>query len=129
MTVLDSIFDNMAGVTLGPSAMIFGVKAKFQWGPGIPGFTTGPYIFVTLVMSTTRGSVLGAPLAECKGATLTILTGLGAGLALTPKKLEWLVDSKSILAKYLKAKVEDDIVKAKVVDLRDVQPEAAVCGA
>ncbi len=126
VTVIESILDNLSGIAIGPSGVIFGVRVKFQWGPGLPGFISGPYGAVALVLSLGRGSVIGAPLADCEGATLQVYFAAGAGLQLDPSKLAWLAGKDSIF-KSLKAKVEEDIMKIKLVDLKAVRPDSPIC--
>jgi hypothetical protein len=76
-TVEQSIIDSLAGITLGPSGVVFAVKMKVQAGLGIPEANAGPYGFVTTSIGVTNGSSLGASLARCRGATLDMEVGGG----------------------------------------------------
>ncbi len=127
VSVLSSILDNMTGIALGASGIIFGIKWKFQWGVGIPGFVAGPYGTLTMVFSIGRGSVIGTPIADCKGATFDISAGAGLGLALDPSRIAWLAQIDSVFTKYVKAKVEEDIVKYTLVSIKAVQPDVPIC--
>jgi hypothetical protein len=87
-TVEQSIIDSLSGITLGPSGVVFAVKMEVKAGIGIPAANAGPYGSITASLGVTNGSSLGASLARCKGATLDLLVGGGAEIALSDRVAE-----------------------------------------
>ncbi len=85
-----SLLDSIGGLTLGPSAMIFGAEFKLFWGVGIPGAAAGPYGKANITVGVTNGSALGASVARCRQVDLSIRAGGGAGLALGEEATELL---------------------------------------
>ncbi len=127
LTVVRSLLDSLKGITVGPSGVVIAVKWKFQGGVGLYGFVAGPYLTVTFAMGIGRGSVIGAPLAVCHGATLGIWVGAGGGFNLNASKLGWLLGKDSLVAKYLKAKIDIDLLQFEVVNKKAVTPDVPLC--
>jgi hypothetical protein len=88
LTVEQSIIDSISGVTLGPSGLVVAVHLKLQVGLGPPAATAGPFGSVSTSLGITNGSALGAALVKCKGATLDMSVGAGAGLSLSNEVLD-----------------------------------------
>ncbi len=127
LTVDKSIVDSLTGMTIGPSGLVVAVKWKFQGGLGVYGFVAGPYLTMTISMGVGRGSVIGAPLAECHGATLGIWVGAGGGFSLSAKKMGWLFGKNSLMTKYLSFKQEIDLVQLEVLNKEAVSPDVPLC--
>jgi hypothetical protein len=87
-SVQQSIIDSLAGITLGPSGVVFAVKMSVQAGLGVPAANAGPFASMTASLGVTNGSSLGASLARCKGATLDLLIGGGAEISLSAPVFE-----------------------------------------
>jgi hypothetical protein len=119
--------DSLSGITLGVSGVVFTVRAKFQGGIGVYGFIVGPYVTFTFSFGIGQGSVIGAALAECRGVTLGLWTGVGAGFSLNPKKMAWLINKDSVLGKYLNIKLEEDILQFQIFNRKSVQPDVPLC--
>jgi hypothetical protein len=127
LAVVNSILDSLSGVTVGASGVVVAAKWKFQGGVGIYGFTAGPYVTVTISAGIGQGSVIGAALAECKGATLGVWVGAGGGYNLNASKLQWLLGKDSVISKYLTTKLDIDLVQYQVVDRKAVSPDVPLC--
>jgi hypothetical protein len=82
-TVVSSIIDSLSGITLGPSGVVAAVGLKGMIGLGTPALSAGPFTSLTAAVGVTNGSSLGAPLARCRGATLDLKGGGGAGIAIS----------------------------------------------
>lgn len=82
-TVVSSIIDSLSGITLGPSGIVAAVSLKGMIGLGTPALSAGPFTSLTAAVGVTNGSSLGAPLARCRGATLDLKGGGGAGIAIS----------------------------------------------
>jgi hypothetical protein len=82
-TVVSSIIDSLSGITLGPSGIVAAVGLKGMIGLGTPALSAGPFTSMTAAVGVTNGSSLGAPLARCRGATLDLKGGGGAGIAIS----------------------------------------------
>jgi hypothetical protein len=80
-SVISSIMDSIGGIAIGPSGVVFGAEFKFMLGIGVPGIATGPYAKFKFSAGVTNGSALGAPLARCHRADLSIEGGGGVGLS------------------------------------------------
>jgi hypothetical protein len=126
LTVREGILDSMGGITVGVSGFVFGAKFKYQGGIGLYGFVVGPYATITISVGIGQGSVIGAPLAQCKGATLGVWVGAGAGYTVNASKLQWLLGKNSALSKYT-AKLEEDFVQYQVIDRRALKPDSPIC--
>jgi hypothetical protein len=81
LTVNKSLLDTISGITLGPGGVVFAAKFKLHFGVGMSGFIAGPYFTTTFSVGVSRGSVLGSPNADCKGATIALWVGGGAGVS------------------------------------------------
>ena len=127
LSVVHSLMDSLSGITLGVSGVVFTVRAKFQGGIGVYGFIVGPYVTFTFSFGIGQGSVIGAALAECRGVTLGLWTGVGAGFSLNPKKMAWLINKDSVLGKYLNIKLEEDILQFQIFNRKSVQPDVPLC--
>jgi hypothetical protein len=118
-----SLLESLRGITLGPSGVVLAVRFKVQVGVGMPGMLAGPYATVTVSTGVTKGSSLGASLATCRGVTLNILVGGGAGLQ---------IDLKRILpflpASFPKSKVKiESEVNVSVFSKTQVLPDVPLC--
>jgi hypothetical protein len=82
-TVVSSIIDSLSGITLGPSGIVAAIGLKGMVGLGTPALSAGPFTSLTAAVGVTNGSSLGAPLARCRGATLDLKGGGGAGIAIS----------------------------------------------
>lgn len=82
-TVVSSIVDSLSGITLGPSGIVAAVSLKAMVGIGTPALNAGPFTRLTAAVGAAFGSSLGAPLARCRGATLDLQGGGGAGIAIS----------------------------------------------
>jgi hypothetical protein len=127
LEVARSILDSISGVTIGPSGLVVGAKYKFQAGLGVYGFTAGPYVTLTVSGSVGQGSVLGASLAECRGATLGLWVGAGAGVGLNASKLGWLFGKNSLFTKYVTLKQEVDLLQYELFNRSVVKPDVPLC--
>jgi hypothetical protein len=122
-TVEQSILDSVSGITLGPSGIVIGVSMKFQVGLGTPALTVGPYAEIVTSLGLTNGSSLGAPLARCKGATLDVELGGGAGLSISAAAI-------SILSQFLPkgTKLQFNVgTKTNVLHRAQVVPDVPLC--
>jgi hypothetical protein len=129
LSVQKSLIDSLTGIALGVSGVVFTVRAKYQGGIGVYGFVVGPYVTFTFSFGIGRGSVIGSPLADCRGVTLGLWTGVGAGFSLNPKKMAWLIDKDSVLGKYLNLKLEEDILQFQIFNRKSVKPDVPLCRA
>ena len=127
LKVVRSLLDSLKGITVGPSGVVIAVKWKFQGGVGLYGFVVGPYLTFTVAVGVGRGSVIGAALAECQGATLAMWVGAGGGFNLNASKLGWLLGKDSLVTKYLKAKIDIDLLQFQVVNKKAVTPDVPLC--
>lgn len=126
VSVRSSILDSLGGITVGPSGMVFGAKFKLQGGIGVYGFVVGPYATITISIGIGQGSVIGASLAECRGATLGIWVGGGAGYSINPSKMAWLFGKNSAISRYT-AKLEEDLLQFQVFNRTVVKPDVPLC--
>lgn len=81
ITVKTPIMDNLGGVSLTPLGLVFGAEPKLMFGVGIYRVVTaGPYAKGRFSVGIAMGSILGSPLAVCRGVTWKIDAGLGLGM-------------------------------------------------
>jgi hypothetical protein len=126
LTVRSSILDSLSGITVGASGVVFAAKFKYHGGIGVYGLVVGPYLTLTVSVGLGQGSVIGAPLAECKGATLGVWIGVGGGFSANPARLAWLLGQRFATSKYT-LKLEDDLAQVQVIDRRAVRPDVPLC--
>ncbi len=131
--VVNSIINSLRGVTLGPSGLVIAGRFKFQAGLGTYGAVAGPYAFLTASMGLTKGSVLGGPLADCRGASLGLWTGVGIGAQVDLSKLGFkLSRDVSLLGLTIPAgtgikfKAENE-TSVNVFSAKQVVPDVPVC--
>jgi hypothetical protein len=87
-TVKSGLLDNVGGLPVGVSGMVVSIKTKFQAGLGGAIAMAGPYIAIQVAVGITQGSALGASLARCRGATLTLKGTVGFGVLLEVEELQ-----------------------------------------
>jgi len=127
LTVKKSLVDSLRGITLGPSGVVFTAKTKFLAGVGVYGFAVGPQLTWTISLGLGRGSVIGAPLAECNGAQLGMWVGAGAGVNINGSKLSWIFGKGSFFQKYVKLETSIDIVQYEIFNRKVVSPDVPIC--
>ncbi len=127
LKVEQSILDNLDGISLGASGIVVAWETRFLVGIGTTAAMAGPYVKVTVATGVSRGSVLGAPLADCKGATLKIDVGGGVGVQLASATaiMETL---KRVLGKSPKLEFEAVEAMATVFTRSSVVPDVPICG-
>ncbi len=126
-TVQKSLLDSLSGITVGASGVVIAVKFKFQVGIGVPGFTAGPYLSLTFSLGVGQGSVIGSPLAECRGATFSISAAVGAGMGISLERLTWFHGEIPDAQKFLSLKLEFDMGQATLVNKKAVTPDVPLC--
>ena len=78
--VEQSIIQSIAGISLGPSGIVFAMSVRALVGLGVPGIAVGPYVKLITSIGVTNGSTLGDALARCHGATLDFSVVMGGAL-------------------------------------------------
>ena len=123
LEVTSSLLDSLQGINLGPEGIVVAAKFKFQFGVGGPGVVVGPYISFIASVGMARGSTLGSPLATCRGVTLDLFVGGGAGLQFDGARiLPFLPPSVR------RIKIETEALKnVNVFHGVSTQPAGAVC--
>ncbi|WBB70095.1 hypothetical protein [Micromonospora sp. WMMD812] len=121
-TVVKSIVNSIAGISLAPSGIVFAIESKFQFGIGVPTAFAGPYIKLNADVGITNGSALSAVIPRCVGATLDGKIA-GVGLSVSSK-------AAAVLKKVLgpKTKITADLEQQKsFVKKSQTIPENITC--
>lgn len=122
-SVAKSIIDSISGISVGVSGIVIGLETKFQLGLGVPGASAGPYVKVGTSVGVANGSALGAPLARCVTAALSIKVGAGVGISLSPAVLAGL---KSLLP--AKTSIKVDVERATpIFERKQTLPDVPLC--
>jgi hypothetical protein len=126
-TVKSGLLDSLGGLPIGVSGVVVAIKNKLQAGIGMPVASAGPYVAVTVAVGVTQGSAFGAPLARCRGATLTIKGAVGFGLALEFEALEKITERLAGLKGNIKTEIEKswNLIEPR----RQVMPDVPLCRA
>jgi hypothetical protein len=121
-SVNNSILDSLSGITLGPSGVVLAAKFKMHFGLGMDGWVAGPYATTTFSVGISKGSIMGSPLEDCRGATigLWVGAGLGATVDLTKWPIPFLPSSVT------KFKTETE-VNANVYTVTKTVPDSKAC--
>ncbi|MGN6608163.1 MAG: hypothetical protein ACTHMS_14265 [Jatrophihabitans sp.] len=124
VSVVRSLTDSLAGLSLAPSGAVFAVNIKGSVGVGPSLFNAGPNAGVTVAVGVTYGSALGAPLTLCKSVFLNVDISGGASVEFDSSLV-------GVLQKVLpNTKLEFGLeTKKRVVDLSSVTPKIPICGA
>jgi hypothetical protein len=120
--VVQSLLDGLGGVTVGVSGVVIAAKIKAQFGVGMPGLVVGPYGTFTASVGVTKGSVLGGALVTCRGATLDLWVGGGAGFTINLSKFETFLP-----ASIKKVKLESPEANVNVFHASQTLPDVPAC--
>jgi hypothetical protein len=93
-----SILDSLRGMNIGVSGIVLAAAAVASAGVGTPILNAGPYVKHVFAVGLTKGSVLGAPLVVCKGASASYKLGVGVGLSITAS--DWDAIAKRFTTKW-----------------------------
>lgn len=123
LEVEESIMDSLRGITLGPSGIVVGMKVEVNLGIGTPAAQVGPYGSLITSVGLTQGSVLGAPLVQCRRGTLVLTVGGGVGVEMS-------TGVTRALAALLPAKTKVELktgIRHEVLRREQTIPESGAC--
>jgi hypothetical protein len=124
-SVVESIMDSIGGIAIGPSGIVIGSEFRFMLGVGVPGVAAGPYAKFKLSVGVTNGSALGAPLARCHRADLSIEGGGGVGLSVSSATVDALLKRGS--NKWpIKVELESELM-GQIAKANQTRPNVPLC--